>query len=207
MENELTFVAPEGVYSVTEEHKPTISNPHIVNATTALYPTRLSTVAVRFLQSRQANAPGLSQLLGGSKEARTRDKQQDKDKDKEKDDGKSVSSSDKTGGDDEEIASPDAINSPLLSTSPPVPSYDPPSLFSPPVSPAGKKKSVSRPKRNIRTTSSTFVTRLQSADNLTKTLQSKQGETTFLFYNSAKNFFWTEVGTQAKVIYCFVAIH
>ena len=63
----------------------------------------------------------------------------------------------------------------------------------------GKKKSVSRPKHNIRTTTSTFVTRLQTAEGLTKILQAKHGDVTFMFYNSAKNFFWTEVGSKTKV--------
>ncbi len=57
MENELTFVAPEGVYSLTEEHKPTILNPHIIAP--PIYPTRLVTCVVRFPAVRHASGPGL----------------------------------------------------------------------------------------------------------------------------------------------------
>lgn len=56
-----------------------------------------------------------------------------------------------------------------------------------------------RPKHNIRTTSSTFLTRVQSAEGLIKSLQTKQGEATYLFYNHVKSFIWTEVGTKTKV--------
>ena len=72
------------------------------------------------------------------------------------------------------------------------------SLFGGP-SQVGKKKSIARPKHNMRTTSSTFITRLQNVDNLSRNLSSKQGETTFLFYNSSKSFIWTEAGNKAKV--------
>ena len=65
--------------------------------------------------------------------------------------------------------------------------------------PSAKRKTVSRPKHSIRTTSSSFVTRLQTAEGLTRTLANKQGDVTFMFYNALKSFFWTEVGIKAKV--------
>ena len=65
--------------------------------------------------------------------------------------------------------------------------------------PGAKRKTVSRPKHSIRTTSSSFVTRLQTAEGLTRTLANKQGDVTFMFYNALKSFFWTEVGVKAKV--------
>ena len=65
--------------------------------------------------------------------------------------------------------------------------------------PSAKRKTVSRPKHSIRTTSSSFVTRLQTAEGLTRTLANKQGDVTFMFYNALKSFFWTEVGVKAKV--------
>jgi hypothetical protein len=65
--------------------------------------------------------------------------------------------------------------------------------------PSAKRKIVSRPKHSIRTTSSSFVTRLQTAEGLTRTLANKQGDVTFMFYNALKSFFWTEVGVKAKV--------
>jgi hypothetical protein len=174
-ENESTFVAPEGVYSVTEEYKPAPLHVHPVNTTPPAHPTRLSTVTVRFPGAKHGT-PGLAQLLGGNKESK-RDKGQD---------GNSLSSSDSP---EEGLPSPETTgqdNNPEI-----------PSLFSP-SSAVRKKKSVSRPKHNIRTTSSTFISRLQSAEGLAKTLQSKQGETTFLFYNSSKSFIWTEVGSKTK---------
>src|SRR5258706_5572847 len=64
---------------------------------------------------------------------------------------------------------------------------------------SAKRKTVSRPKHSIRTTSSSFVTRLQTAEGLTRTLANKQGGVTFIFYNALKSFFWTEVGVKAKV--------
>ncbi|TDL24991.1 WD40 repeat-like protein [Rickenella mellea] len=202
MENDLTFVAPEGVYSVTEEHKPATLNIHIVNATPAIYPTRLSKVIIRFPPPKPGTSPGLSHLLGGNlvgnKESKVKEKEKDLLKEKEKEDGKSLSSSDVA--DDEDNSSPDLINSPPQSASPPpLPQFEPPTLFSPPTTAiSGKKKSISRPKHNIRTTSSTFVTRLQSAEGYPKNLQTRQGDVTFLFYNTAKSFLWTEAGSQAK---------
>ena len=213
MESELTFVAPEGVYSVTEEHKPTTLNPHIVITTPSLYPTRVSTALVRFpASSKQTGgigSPGLAHLLGGGKSI-------GRDKDKEKgdagkplvgDDGKSLSSSDNAGTDDDlngsgsgqdvGIAASPQNNSPLHAQ--PLQASEQPNLFSQPAQISGKKKSVSRPKHNIRTTTSTFVTRLQAMEGLTKVLQGKTGEVTFMFYNQGKNFFWTELGTKPKV--------
>lgn len=63
MENDSTFVAPEGVYSVTEEHK---ALPITSTGTQPIYPTKLSTVIVRFPSSNKGTAPGLTQLLGGA---------------------------------------------------------------------------------------------------------------------------------------------
>ncbi|KAH8116994.1 WD40 repeat-like protein [Phellopilus nigrolimitatus] len=191
MENELTFVAPEGVYSVTEEHKPTPFNAHIV--TPVLHPTRLSTVTVRYPLSKSAVAPGIAQLWGGGKDRDNKNKEKDKEHGKEKEDGQSLSSSEKPGT--EEDGSPDLLLSPTLQ--PQSPSLESPKLFSPTMG-MSKKKSASRPKHNIRTTTSTFVTRLQSVDNLNKILQSKQGDVTYLFYNAGKNFFWTELGKKMK---------
>ena len=67
MESELTFVAREGVYSLTEDHK---SIPVAHTAPHPLYPTRLSTITVRFPATKQPAIQGLGQLLGGGKESR-----------------------------------------------------------------------------------------------------------------------------------------
>lgn len=197
MESELTFVAPEGVYSVTEEHKTAVTHPHLLAATPAIYPSRISTVVVRFHGSKSGGSQGFSQLLGGGKESKAKERDRERDKEKEKEDG-SVSSSE-NAIDDEDLALPELPASPLQGPLSQSISYDPPKLFAPPPSAGGKKKSVSRPKHNIRTTSSTFVTRLQSPEGLTKSLQSRQGELTFLFFNCARSFFWMEAGSQNKV--------
>jgi catabolite repression protein CreC len=191
MENDSTFVAPEGVYSVTEDLKP--SPTYAAPANLHQYPTKLSSVVVTFPAPKQP-APGFAQLLGGSKEnKKEKDKDKDKDKDKllPKEDGVSLSSSDTPdeGSADQSTPGP-PDNSPM---SPSIPH-----LFSQSHAPR-KKKSVSRPKHNIRTTSSTFITRLHSAEGLSKILQSKHGETTFLFYNLSKNFIWIDTSSKSKV--------
>jgi hypothetical protein len=179
MENESTFVAPEGVYTVTEEHKPSVL-PHIISAP-IIYPTRVSTIVVRFPPAKSGGAPGFAQLLGGNKESR-------KEKEKApKDDAVSLSSSDTA---DEDTPAPTQEN-----ISPAAREH---TLFAaPPV--AGKKKPVSRPKHNIKTTSSTFITRVQNAEGFPRSLQSKQGDVTFLFYNVSKSFIWIEAGAKTKV--------
>lgn len=200
MENDSTFVAPEGVYSVTEEHKHGLVGMHTVNPSTFTYPTKLKTVSVKFYPAKVANSQVLSQLLGGGRE---KDNRKDKDKDKvgskEREDGLSVSSSETP----DDIPSPDASTfspSPESVPTPPIPHEQLNNIFSPnPAHHTGKKKSAARPKHNMRTTSSTFITRLQNVDNLNRNLQAKQGETTFLFYNSGKSYIWTEAGTKAKV--------
>ncbi|KAI8989784.1 WD40 repeat-like protein [Trametes punicea] len=181
MENESTFVAPEGVYSVTEEHKPTPLAQHTIAAAPILYSTKISTVSVRFSGNKSTTSPGLSQLLGGNREKEVK---KEKGVAREREDGLSVSSSD-----DPDDGSPDASSTPAPTAPTPF-AHSPGGL--------GKRKTVPRPKHNLRTTSSTFITRLQNADNLSKVLQSKQGEATFLFYNSAKTFVWTEAGTKPK---------
>ena len=194
MENDSTFVAPEGVYSVTEEHKPSAIAQHTIAAAPVLYPTKVSTVSVRYPASKATNSQGLAHLLGGNREKEVK---KEKAVGKDRDDGLSVSSSD-----DPDDGSPDASSTPAPDNSvstPNIPHEQPNGPFSHTPGGLGKRKSMPRPKHNMRTTSSTFITRLQTADNLNKVMQSKQGETTYLFYNSAKTFVWTEAGTKIKV--------
>ena len=196
MESDSAFVAPEGVYSVTEEHKPLSVPAHSSTAAYPIYHTRLSTITVRF-PPKQSASPGIAQFLGANL---TKDLKKDKDKDKDKDvllkerpplDERSISSSDTP---DDSFTSPD-VDIPTSS-----PAEHQHKLFSHPSISAGKKKpTISRPKHNMRTTSSTFITRLQSIEGLNKTLSSKQGEVTFLFYNTGKAFLWVEVGSKVKV--------
>ncbi|KAJ7112454.1 catabolite repression protein creC [Mycena crocata] len=175
MENESTFVAPEGVYTVTEEHKPSVL-PHIISAP-VVYPTRVSNIVVRFPAGKSGGGPGFAQLLGGNNSR----------KEKPKDDGVSLSSSDTP---DEDTPAPTQEN---ISSSTPREH----TLFAAPPA-AGKKKPFPRPKHNIRTTSSTFITRIQNAEGFPRSLQSKQGDVTFLFYNVSKSFLWIEAGSKAK---------
>lgn len=198
MESESTFVAPEGVYTVTEEHKLSALGVHTVNAAPVTYPTKLRTVTVKFSTAKTANTQVLSGLLGGNREKENRKdrERQQQEKAGQRDDGLSVSSSETP----EDAPSPDPSTfspSPDNVTSPTLGHDQLNSLFGGP-SQAGKKKSIARPKHNMRTTSSTFITRLQNVDNLSRTLSSKQGEITFLFYNSSKSFIWTEAGNKAK---------
>ena len=184
MENDSTFVAPEGVYSVTDEHKPNHIQNVAVSAGPALYPAKVSTVVLRFPPAKQGGGPGFAQLLGGGKS---------ESKKKERDDGVSLSSSDTPEESDQPPPSSQEHAAGNTSVA-----LEPHTLFS--VQPAaGKKKTVARPKHNLKTTSSTFVTRIQTAEGMSKTLQSKQGDVCFMFYNTAKSFVWIEAGSKAKV--------
>lgn len=217
MENDLTFVAPEGVYSVIEERRPSAINPHTTNtnAPSATYPTKVSTILIRYpAHNKGSGSQALAQLLGGGKEKDVKkDKGKADDTSKEKDnhlkpppkereDGGSLSSSDTQ--DDVGNTSPD-----LSAGSPPVPeaSNTPVhehlntifSIHSPSNTSSGKKKASTRPKHSIRTTSSTFISRIHTAEGLGKHLQSRLGEVTYVFYNHVKSFMWTEVGSKVKV--------
>lgn len=195
MENELTFVAPEGVYTVTEEHRPTGLGLHTINVIPVLHPTKLSSAIVKYPTAKGANSQVLSQLLGGSKE---KELKKEKAPSKEREDGLSASSSETP----EEAGSPEIPVTSIpegVHGTPSTPHEQLNTIFSHSPVAIGKKKNIARPKHNMRTTSSTFITRLQNVDNLNKVLQSKQGDITFIFYNSAKTFVWTEAGNKAKV--------
>ena len=217
MENDSTFVAPEGVYSVIEEHRPSTINPHTThtNAPPAIHPPKLSTILIRYpAHNKGSGSQALAQLLGGGKEkdakkdkSKTDDAGKDKDTHlkpppREREDGASLSSSDTQ--DDVGNTSPD-----LSAGSPPVPevSNTPAhehlntifSTHSSSNTTGGKKKTSTRPKHSIRTTSSTFISRIQTAEGLGKHLQSRQGEVNYVFYNHLKGFIWTEVGSKVKV--------
>ena len=192
MENDSTFVAPEGVYSVTDEYKQSQAQSYVLSIGTPIYPSRISSAIVRFPAPKQASAPGFAQLLGGGSRSESR-----KDRAiilKDREDGISFSSSDTP---DESDPQPPASQEHTTGSS----TYEPHTLFSHP--PSTKKKAAVRPKHNIRTTSSTFITRIHTAEGLSKTLQSKQGDVTFLFYNLAKSFAWIEGGSKSKVATLF----
>ncbi|KAF8891256.1 catabolite repression protein creC [Infundibulicybe gibba] len=190
MENESTFVAPEGVYTVTEEHKPSLIQVHALSAGPVIYPTRVSSIIVRYPAQKHGGAPGFAQLLGGGNKEAKKDKPVHPNV-KDREDGASLSSSDTP---DESDPVPSQENVAAGSSL----SHEPHTLFSPHLAALGKKKHASRPKHNIRTTSSAFVTRAQMADGLAKILQSKQGDVAFLLYNISKSFLWVEAGSKAR---------
>ncbi|GLB34713.1 putative WD domain, G-beta repeat [Lyophyllum shimeji] len=190
MDNESTFVAPEGVYTVTDEHKPPLNLS--VYGGPAVYPTKVASVVIKFPATKQGGPSGFVQLLGGNKDTK-------KDRlsaPKEREDGASLSSSDTPDEGDQPTSTQEHGPANASVT------QEPHTLFSPNPAAPGRKRPASRPKHNIRTTSSTFITRIQTAEGLTKTLQSKQGDTTFLFYNLAKSWLWVEAGSKAKDPLC-----
>ena len=186
MENDFSFVAPEGVYTVTEEHKPTatplLNQPP--NLAPSFYSIKVSSVVVRFPPTKPSVPPAFAQLLGAAKEVK-------KDKSpKEREDGGSLSSSEPP--DDSTSSSPGNTSSSAPEAH---------TLFAHPHPPnSSKKRANTRPRHSIKTSSSTFITRIQNAEGLTKTLQSKQGDTTFIFFNLAKSYLWMEAGSKSKVI-------
>ena len=180
MENDLSFVAPEGVYTITEEHKTTVAQNQAANAGPSLYPTKVASVLVRFPATKASGPPAaLAQLLGAARSPR------------EHDDGASLSSSETP--DDSTSSTPDHTASSVPEAH---------TLFA---HNSGKKRSNARPRHNIKTSSSTFITRIQTIEGLTRTLQSKQGEVTFLFYNLAKSYLWIEAGSKSRVSHTGVA--
>jgi catabolite repression protein CreC len=186
-EADLTFVAPEGVYSIFEDHKPT---GHTINASPGAYPTRLTTVTVRYPPSR-SGSQGLVQLLGVNRETKAAKAAAAAAAEINDGAAPSESSSDTEASPDPHFSNPDAAT----------PVDQQATLFSPHSAAPGKRRAVARPKHNMRTTSSTFITRLQTTESMLKALQTKTGDVCFLFYNSAKSFFWTEVGIKTKVDY------
>lgn len=164
--------------------------------TQPVFPTRLSSILVKFPQPK-AGGPGLTLgLLGGnkSKEAEKRDRSAPANGHDD-----STSSSDENSADAND---PDRDRDGSLIHS------QTPALFSPGPEPqANKKKSLRRPKNNIGTTSSSFVTRLHTFGSLSKQLSGKVGDVTFMFYNSARTFFWTELGFKNRVPFGIVSLY
>ncbi|KAH7341135.1 WD40-repeat-containing domain protein [Rhizoctonia solani] len=179
IENDSTFVAPEGVYSLTEEYKPPP-----IHATTAgiaaSFHSKLTTITVKFTPPK-AGSQGLTSLLGGKAV-----------KEKKKEDEGPAS-----GESDHELEP--EVEPDLDDPSTPQQQQQ---LFSPtglkpgPLTP--RKKSVARPKNNIKTTSSSFVTRLHTMEGLSKHLAAKSGDVTFMFYNAGKSFYWMDVSGKLK---------
>lgn len=206
MDDTNTFVSPEGVYTHAEEHRPPLPTPiytNIQNApTSAATATRISTVVVNFPALKPSSSQPFSALLGGGKGDK-------KDKDKKNnhhpnlpavpDQEESVSSGDAEDGNPSAAAAAGAATTDVTPTAPEHPPHHP-LLFSPPNATTGlhaKKKSV-RAKQNLKTTTSSFVTRYHCIEGLHKHFSAKSGETTFIFYNAGKTFHVTE--TDAGVL-------
>ncbi|KAG9013240.1 hypothetical protein FRB90_006110 [Tulasnella sp. 427] len=196
MDDSNTFVSPEGVYTHAEEHRPPLPTPiysSVSNAPTAAsIATRISTVLVNYPALKTSSSQAFSALLGGGKGDK---------KDKKAghhvhlpavpDQEESVSSGDAEDGNNTNAAAGGTTDvTPTATEHPP----HHPQLFSPPTATTGlhgKKKSV-RAKQNLKTTTSSFVSRYHCIEGLQKHLSAKTGETTFIFYNAGKTFYVTE---------------
>lgn len=198
MDDSNTFVSPEGVYTHAEEHRPPLPTPiytSVSNApTSASIATRITAVVVNFPALKPSSSQPFSALLGGGKGDK-------KDKDKKAghhltlpavpDQEESVSSGDAEDGNTNAAGAGAATD--VTPTAPEHPPHHP-LLFSPPNATAGlqaKKKSV-RAKQNLKTTTSSFVSRYHCIEGLHKHFGAKSGETTFIFYNAGKTFHVTE---------------
>ncbi|KAF9036648.1 catabolite repression protein creC [Panaeolus papilionaceus] len=186
MENDSTFVAPEGVYSVTDEHKPNNVQNMAAAIGPPLFPSKALSIILKYPTTKAPATPAFAGLLGGSKEQK---KEKSDKPSKDKDDGVSLSSSDTPDDTDPQASSQE----PQSATSP----QEPHPLFFHP-SASNKRKGAARPRHNIKSSSSTFISRVQTAEGLARNLQSKLGEVTYLFYNLAKSFVWVEAGSKAK---------
>jgi len=192
METAATIVAPEGIYSLTEELKP-LQAVSLIASTPILFPTRVSTVTIKY--PSKTTAQGLSGLLSGSRNPQPQPAAAPAAPAAKETD--SAGSSDNINQDDAagSNGSSGAVNA--SSTNNNNNNLHQHSLFAQPTQ-NGKRKAQSRPKHNMKTTSSAFVTRHQSTEGLNRILQAKQGDVTFTIYNSAKSLFWSEVGARAK---------
>ncbi|KIM23979.1 hypothetical protein M408DRAFT_27426 [Serendipita vermifera MAFF 305830] len=218
-----SFVAPEGAYNFLEEHKPQHLTVSGMNASS--YPTRISSITIKFQAKANSTGPGLTALLGGVKDSRAKDKEKEREKEREKeavaaavtkDGGESYSSSE-NGAEERDITgdfpAEGAANpsvSPESNLNRNGSQYPPPAtLFSSPTSSnTGRKRSHStRKMQNIRTTSSSFVTRMQTMEGLTKQLAQQVGDATFLFYNASKSFIWTQEPLARVTFSAFPTCH
>ncbi|KAJ3878871.1 catabolite repression protein creC [Lentinula edodes] len=206
MESEATFVAPEGVYTVIEEHKPSVLQTHAAATSPLSFPTRVSVITVKYPvkdKDKGGGGQSLAQLLGGNNYSK-KDKEKTKEKEKEKEDGTSLSSNDTPPDEQQDDytapASPTAHHS-HSSTAPANTIFSHHAQNS---SSAGKNKKPmtpvkwSKPRSNMKTTNSTFITRTQHAEGFPRSLKDRDGDVTFFFYNQVKTVLWVEAGAKAK---------
>ncbi|KAJ4475650.1 catabolite repression protein creC [Lentinula aciculospora] len=203
MESEATFVAPEGVYTVIEEHKPSVLQTHAAATSPISFPARVSVITVKYPvkdKDKSGGGQSLAQLLGGNNHSK---KEKIREKEKEKEDGNSLSSNDTPPDEhpDEYTApaSPTAHHTHTSTTSPTIFSH-----HAQPISSVGKSKKPltpvkwSKPKSNMKTTNSTFITRTQHAEGFPRSLKDRDGDVTFFFYNQVKSVLWVEAGAKAR---------
>ncbi|KZO90507.1 WD40 repeat-like protein [Calocera viscosa TUFC12733] len=185
---ETSLTAPEGIYHLTDDVKPPVLHSQIVNSPN-LYPSRLTTITVSF-PGKQASQ-GLAALLRRDKGDSGRQREAEEPEPAPAGEESGSEGSHNNNNNNESDSDPLAASD----TQPPTPG-----LFSPtsPAPPGGKKKASARTTHNIRSTSSSFVTRIHTTEGLTKHLASKSGDVTFVFYNGAKSFFWYEIGGGMK---------
>ncbi|KAJ3786895.1 WD40 repeat-like protein [Lentinula aff. detonsa] len=203
MESEATFVAPEGVYTVIEEHKPSVLQTHAAATSPLSFPTRVSVITVRYpVKDKGGGAQSLAQLLGGNNHSK-KDKEKFKEREKEREDGNSLSSSDTPP--DEQLDDFTAPASPTVHHTHSVAPTN--TIFSHHAqhsASAGKNKKPStpvkwsKPKSNMKTTNSTFITRTQHAEGFPRSLKDRDGDVTFFFYNQVKTVLWVEAGAKAR---------
>ena len=189
IENDATFVSPEGVYSLTEEYKPPPIHASTAGAAAAFH-SKLTSVTVRFPAPKVGGGQGLTALLGGGKEKSSKEKEKDRKKGEESGE---ESDHDTPPGEDADLGgSADDVQQQQAAL------FSPTGLKAGPM-PGGKRKSVSRPKHSIKTTSSSFVTRLHTMEGLSKHLAGKSGDVLFMFHNAGKSFYWMDGSSKVKV--------
>ncbi|KAG8897152.1 hypothetical protein FRB99_008394 [Tulasnella sp. 403] len=203
-----SFVGPEGVYTQTEEHKPTLVSSTLTNTNgpaAAQIATKLGFVTVTFPALKVTSSQSFTSLLGGGnkgekKEGKKAQSQQPvlpavQDRDESVSSGEGGAAD--TGGVGETNAGQAGSDVPPA-TNPS--STDPPHtlLFSPSLPQNLPKRKSTRNKQNLKTTTSSFVTRYHAIEGLSKWFAAKVGQTTFVFYNAGKSVYFNEAETGAK---------
>lgn len=206
MDDPLTFVSSEGVYTQIEEHKPPtlhsyFSTQNATSPTAAQMATKMSIVTVTFPAARQPSSPAFTSLLGGSKADKHNAKKLAASEAKHQPTLPAVQDKDESesSGEHRNPNADDLNDNPPRNPSP-TPEHPHPVLFSPTLG-AGmpSKKKSTRSKQNLKTTTSSFVTRYQAMEGFNKHLATKTGDVNFMFYHSGKSFHMTEVETGNKL--------
>ncbi|KAG8853539.1 hypothetical protein FRB96_008141 [Tulasnella sp. 330] len=201
MDDPLTFVSPEGIYTQIEEHKPPVlhsyfSTQNATSPTAAQMATKISVVALTFPAIRQPSSQAFTSLLGGNKTDKQGTKKLAASETKHQPTLPAVQDKDESesSGEHPNLNADDQGDNPPRNPSPtPAVEHPHPVLFSPTLG-AGlpAKKKSTRSKQNLKTTTSSFVTRYQAMEGFNKHLAMKTGDVNFMFYHSGKSFYMTE---------------